>query len=539
MALLAICILAVPEPAQAWLHPGTPVSCQQAIDNGCAASPGGSVQIANLFSGFVPGSSYATRPTANEPCVDYACGMPAVTNDAICGIDHIQDPATATIGGSQNPGCGVIPSNCHYFADGATAPSPYTGRTIGSTLTCNAGSTGTTVFKGFELGPVGGHNGTTVYWFNTSPGNLTLAYNRGLADIDNYRNGAFLLMGATSAGITTLLANTLDGQWETLFSNVATFTATVAANVLTVTAMNVGNTGTIVQYQALFGFGLANPFIVSQLTGTGGLPCPDVTCNGTTGTYSISGTGSATSRTMETAFQFSAAQTQSYGGIVATYNYFHGLNSRPMGGQVTNNPNSGGTWGDINISQNMFYGFLFTPFIGDDGTGHAVPGLHGEVWQGTSAPQTGNNVWANVTYNGNAVYQPATALGPDTTAFAYISTGGNTQSAGTSSTYTNVTANDNAVISRNVGLGGSAFWSFDRLFYGTVTGLRNYIDPTGATNGYGLCTEAPFVGGILNHTITPYSNVPTLTGNKDLNSGANIDSSMITYDPGATGCVAP
>lgn len=468
-------------------------------------------------------------------CVDYACGMPAVTNGSVCGIDHIQDPATASTGATQSPSCGQIPSNCHYFADGATAPSPYTGRTIGSTLICNVGSSGTTTFNGFELGPVGGHDGTTIYWFNTNPGNLTLQYNRGLAGIDNYRNGAFLIMGNTSSGKVTLIANTFDGRWSTNFSNVATFTSTASANVLSVSAMNVGNTGTIVQYQTVFGLGLANAVIVSQLTGTGGATCPDPTCNGTTGTYSITGSGSATTRTMETAFQISGTQTQAYGGNVQKYNYYHDLNSRPTGGIGTAPSNTGGTWGDIDFEFNMFDGSLNTPFIGDDGTGHNVPGLHWEIVEITSTAQiSGSNVWTNVTYKGNTAYSSATNLGPNTTSF-YISTGGNTQASGSSSTYTNIDVEDNVAVTRNAGLGGAALWSFDRLFFTNTTGLRNYIDATGATNGYGNCTNAPLVGGVNQYPGTAaFTNAPVLSGNIDMNlpvGSNNIDALMIAKPP--------
>src|ERR1700744_4210836 len=144
-------------------------SCLQPTDNGCSASPGGSVQIANFFTGYT-GATYAARPTANMACVDYACGMPAISNNrlGICGLDHIQDPNTAGPPSttSANPGCGIIPKGCQYILTGM--PS----RTIGSTIVCGPGQTADTTIKGFELGPVGGHGGTTIYWFNTNPGAL-------------------------------------------------------------------------------------------------------------------------------------------------------------------------------------------------------------------------------------------------------------------------------------------------------------------------------------------------------------------------------
>lgn len=75
----------------------------------------------------------------------------------------------------------------------------------------------------------------------------------------------------------------------------ATFTGAIpaASTTLTVSAMT---SGTIVA-GAYFTNRNSNitafTTIVAQLTGTGGAPCPDATCNGTTGTYSISQTQNA------------------------------------------------------------------------------------------------------------------------------------------------------------------------------------------------------------------------------------------------------
>src|SRR6185437_16244034 len=113
ITLLLCLIICAPGPAFAAPGRDAPAgSCPQSIDNGCSTSPGGSIQITDFFTGYT-GATYATRPKANMACVDYACGMPAVSNAGlgICGIDHIQDPATAGPPSTTtaNPSCGIIP----------------------------------------------------------------------------------------------------------------------------------------------------------------------------------------------------------------------------------------------------------------------------------------------------------------------------------------------------------------------------------------------------------------------------------------------
>ena len=78
-------------------------------------------------------------------------------------------------------------------------------------------------------------------------------------------------------------------------------TSTIAAgsSVLTVTAVGTFPAGqSILPGTKLSGGGVtANRRVTAQLTGTGGAACPDVTCDGTTGTYQLNGTSVAATPT--------------------------------------------------------------------------------------------------------------------------------------------------------------------------------------------------------------------------------------------------
>lgn len=93
---------------------------------------------------------------------------------------------------------------------------------------------------------------------------------------------------------------TISGAAPTI-SNGTSFTASVSGTTMTVTAVASGTVkvGAVIQIansgQAYFNT------VQAQLTGTGGAPCPDATCNGTTGTYSLRVSNTFTSRTVTTA----------------------------------------------------------------------------------------------------------------------------------------------------------------------------------------------------------------------------------------------
>lgn len=260
------------------MHPGQPANCPfgtvGTADNGCSTSPGGSVQFANFFTGYTGQSYGSVRPAANMACIDYACGMPAVSNSGlgICGLDHIQDPATATQSTTTGtPVCGVIPKGCTYQPNGVS------GRTaIGtSTIICGPGISAAVIIKGFEMGAVGGHGATTIYWYNTNQTSLGLKYNHFFADIDSYKNGSFLLMGANVFTDVDYEANTFDGQWFTSFSNWAAFNAFVGGTATgnspgtaTLTVTSLSASGVISIGDKITGSGIpTNTTITACLTG--------------------------------------------------------------------------------------------------------------------------------------------------------------------------------------------------------------------------------------------------------------------------------
>lgn len=106
----------------------------------------------------------------------------------------------------------------------------------------------------------------------------------GLTSIQAFGTG-----GTTGTGGTGTYALNNSASYISASSNVntvpATFTGTVTQpGVLTVTAMI---DGVIAVGMDIFrdGGGVSQSVIKSQLTGTGGAPCPDATCNGGVGTY--------------------------------------------------------------------------------------------------------------------------------------------------------------------------------------------------------------------------------------------------------------
>ena len=69
--------------------------------------------------------------------------------------------------------------------------------------------------------------------------------------------------------------------------NIYTLVGSVTSNVLTVTSVPASVPPIAVGFKIGPFISIGNPSITAQLTGTGGAACPDPTCNGTTGTYSV------------------------------------------------------------------------------------------------------------------------------------------------------------------------------------------------------------------------------------------------------------
>lgn len=78
----------------------------------------------------------------------------------------------------------------------------------------------------------------------------------------------------------------------------ATVTASISSTTATVTNVSAGVIVPGQTIQSTGGNVTANTQVVAQLTGTGGAPCPDPTCNGGIGTYSVSISQTVTSRSM-------------------------------------------------------------------------------------------------------------------------------------------------------------------------------------------------------------------------------------------------
>lgn len=518
--------------AYAWMHPGSPggsIACPFPIDNGCAASPGGSQQIPSFFTGYT-GSTYTKRPTANMAGVDYATGMPAITNSGlgICGLDTITDPANATAG----TGCGQIPTGWKFDLPGITLNGAVTTFSSIHCIVATAGNcTGNYDFKGFELGPVGGHVMTVINWETGRTGNLTMEDNHHAFD---YNSNTFAFMATQSHSPVTIKSSTMDGQWLSTYSDVGLFTGATAAGVLTVSSVQ---SGKILPLQILLATNLSNNTIIKQLTGTGGAACPDVTCDGTVGTYQIPQATVQTAETMQSTYAANGFAIGTTNNIDIEYIYETQLNGRPFNGQILTS--SGGTSGTLFVGYSFFNGFPYTPqatcTVGCSGN---VPQfIHGEIWQGTiSAGQTTNAIIPSYIHSGITCYQSAAVTGANT-ACIYLSTGGNSQSAGVSTTMTDPEILNSVSVNQQAGInGGSTLSRLDRMFFGTLVLTGNFVS-LGTTGQSVFCTQAPFVGGTLNHTITPYLNAPVVSGNFDMDTGVSYDSSWPVNDGGATGCL--
>lgn len=150
--------------------------------------------------------------------------------------------------------------------------SVFTASQTGTTMTVTAVASGTIV-PGAIIGNALSNPGSV---------NQVLAYGT---------NGT---TGVGGTGTYAMSVSTTFGS-QTVFTAPASFTGSIAANtgVLTVTSVE---DGTLAVGQAVFGGGSWNgaggntsaiTSIKSQLTGTGGAPCPDATCNGGVGTYQL------------------------------------------------------------------------------------------------------------------------------------------------------------------------------------------------------------------------------------------------------------
>lgn len=194
---------------------------------------------------------------------------------------------------------------------------------------------------------------TTIGTANTSPS----GYQVTTTAMDFSNNVLISNKTINNNGNTTAFQVRTTNQVGTAYANI---TWTQLSGVLTVTAVNSGGPLAADMYvgcPTVGGCGtLTLPMkILSQLTGTGGAPCPDATCDGTTGTYSIT-YGSGTLNSGTTAVWL-------YPGIVTGYtvenNYLD--NTGALGGIALDNSTYPTPSQTITGNVNMITGGACTP----------------------------------------------------------------------------------------------------------------------------------------------------------------------------------
>ena len=546
------------------LATATVPSCPQAVDGGCAASPGGSFQVANFFTGYT-GVSYATRPNANMACIDYPCGVPALAVPAsgICGLNALADPATAGHGGGGvAPGCGLIPTGCTYSATG------HAGINFGPTIDCSSIS-GAAVIKGFNMGYVGGHEPTVIIYESNNSGSLEVAFNDFEQGGINYSQASVNAINGSTINFLSY-ANTYNGAWIDSYSNIATATASIGATATgtgtgttlvltgisacvwpgdaisgtgvpgstTIVSQSVGTpcggtgtfttnnsttssgatitvsspvlnvtavaSGTFARGQTVNGTGYngGGQTLSSQLTGTGGATCPDVTCNGTTGTYDITRPQTVASETVTGIFSGGGFGVNTTGTVTSEYDLFHQINGRPSTGEVFGSGNT--TPGDVDFEYYYMEGMCYKT------------GVHCELWEGVGSSGAVPVTWNNTNYQYGTCYQPSNTQVGGTTGCQFIAPGFvASQASNFLVTFTNFLENYTVDIA-GAGIGQqSAAASMGGWLYPNVTATNNFISKTGAA-AYIECNGAKTVGGVLQGnsftgSIAPSPSVMTVT----------------------------
>jgi hypothetical protein len=475
------------------------------IDNGCSGSPGGSVIHTDFYTSYAAqsGQTLAFRQGRNEPGIDYKIAMPLVSAPGICGKDHIVDPANATVG----TGCGQLQTGCSWLVGGQTT------YTLGTPTIYCTGATNPTV-QGFDLKENGNHGGVVIL-FNptTNTGTLTARFND--CQVGANDSQCFYVPVGGSNDVM-IYANGMDGGWYNYGSH-AGITGSISGTTLTVTAVSYGNLAvnqSVNDGTTGNGGAIVNTFITSQLTGTGGASCPDVTCTGGVGTYLVSKSQTITSQSMTTGWHSVGATLNTTGKISAYYNSCTNFNGRPFQGQRTlsasgpyvQTPTDDFRW---NYCDNMVFTF-------DGGA------IHAEMFQGTVASgATGTMLLKH--YEGNVGLFGAATFGGGTTSFIYPNTG--VPSAQTANTKVELINN---VVINNVGTGPSgavaatalASFGYDSFTDTTIRGNTIY---RGTAPYYTNCTNAPYANGV----------VQKATGTASLNQSPGANTMHVTAFSGS------
>lgn len=558
--------------------------CLAGIDNGCAGSLGGSVQVSNMLTGYT-GTSYPIAGAAINWCgITYVCGAPSVATGSVCA--PTQDPATATRSlTTDQPACGIIPEHCPYN------PVTVSGQVSGGDFDCT--SAVGAVFHGFEMAATGGHGSTYINGGVDTGSDVYVEDNDFAADaFTYYKNGPASWTNGTTANIHWL-RNTINGHWLDSFSAQGSATCTQSGTTISCPTSNNGQ------------------FAAGQYIGTAGTcgTAGQTACN--TAIQSVSGTNYTvnTSTTISTPIAMTS-QFQWAGGIGcnstgahdAEYNAVSQVNGRMFTCSVAvgASPNPF-IPGDVTQKYNFYNNAcIFTFGI-----------AHWEAVENVLAASPPSSVqWNNGTYVGNTYYQGSSCASNSTTAAIFISTGFvNGTIPGTFvNSYVNEDIEGNLFIGLNgpntsaalVTWGGSPISHLTlKNNYSTKSPANYYVlsngspSPVGSPNatsgviayihathdavahtltlqaydgGYPIATDGSFytdfagcaqitglvsgtpnsagavystVGGVTVSTSTntraaqeAILNAPMVSGNVDVNSGSNIDSVFISRNTG-------
>lgn len=496
----------LPLPAEARATRGgvavSPNGCNLAFsDNGCAASPSGSFQVANFFTGYT-GTTYPSRPSQNMAGVDYKVGMPAVSNASwsgtvngmtltgSCGLSTAQDPKTATTSpSSDNPGCGILPQHCKY------------GETVNGALTLSAVECSNTsndiVFRGFQMGPVGGHSGSRLNYCTSGcttgisqgalTGKITVAFNNWDADPSLYLSSSMLFTSPGLPGNVVVYANNMFGHWKDTYSAAGVGTATLdASGVLTVSACT-----TCAFYPGqnanLDDGGLTgNGFLITQqLTGT----------TGGVGTYQTNLALVRTSRPVTSAFYMGGGQVNTTGSLQFLYNAITQFNGRITTAQMRL---SGGT-NTVPLVENS-YNYVESGLYKIACTASNAACIHWEMteWVLASGGAANSMTFSSVVGHGNTFYQSSDVIGASTTAAFFINTGavGGTTDPAYTLTYTNTDISGNVMVV-DPSVGGTAALIVNGGSYSTNFTANNNWVAKGAISQFAQCQGVPVLGPVV------------------------------------------
>jgi hypothetical protein len=225
-------------------------------------------------------------------------------------------PSSTVNGYNVNAECGKM-----FSTLGQVAQQVYGGGTVGNGYHMVAGVQTGLANNVVNAGNAYGERQNTTLYSGQTPGtqqaNLTGAWGTITFSLNPAYNYVTAIAQANYFNPATY-NTTQEATWA---ASVRIFNGSVTGTTMTVTSMAVGTRPLAAGDWLYGGFLNQNPTIVAQLTGTGGAPCPHVTCDGTTGTYSIT----QNLGTLQTNPQRMAAVDQATAAAYAAT--FNGLNA--------------------------------------------------------------------------------------------------------------------------------------------------------------------------------------------------------------------